>query len=127
MPSLPSKSRRKHITPIANLHENDVWQRTFKLLGLEPLTPFPGSLSNNKMSPQAESEDHIITAPDANEAAEVDKAAAGSSMETRKLRFLDLPIEAQSAILEFVSGLTWLPAPITDSKHVDNPRFPPQT
>ena len=98
MPSLPSKTtRRKHVTPIANLHENDVWQRTFNLLGLEPLTPFPDvtpkeahSSLNLKMASTTD-----IVAP----------STEMTEHKKPKITILDLPSETQKDIFKHVSGV----------------------
>lgn len=89
MPSLPSKTtRQKHVTPIANLHENDVWQRTFKLLGLQPLTPFPDSGTPHM----------------ADSAMDISAPAQGVEKPTKeKLTILDLPEEVQKEIFKHVS------------------------
>lgn len=95
MPSLPSKTaRRKHVTPIANLHENDVWQRTFKLLGLQPLTPF------------------LDVAPDADNLSRTSEMATATDIEAPpadtlepkkpKITILDLPAETQKDIFKHV-------------------------
>jgi hypothetical protein len=104
MPSLPSKTaRRKHVTPIANLHENDVWQRTFKLLGLQPLTPFP-NLAPNEASSSLNEE--MATKTDI-EAPPTESATP----QGRKITILDLPAELQKDIFKHVSGDSerWLP------------------
>lgn len=96
MPSLPSKTtRRKHVTPIANLHENDVWQRTFNLLGLEPLTPFPDV--NPKEAPCSLNLEMAST---------TDIVAPSTEMakpEKPKISILDLPSETQKDIFKHVS------------------------
>ena len=96
MPSLPSKTtRRKHVTPIANLHENDVWQRTFNLLGLEPLNPFPDL--NLKEAPCSLNLEMAST---------TDIVAPSEEMakpEKPKITILDLPSETQKDIFKHVS------------------------
>ena len=95
MPSLPSKTaRRKHVTPIANLHENDVWQRTFKLLGLQPLTPFPDP------APDA---DNFSRTFDMAIATDIE-APSADTLEPKKskITILDLPAETQNDIFKHV-------------------------
>jgi hypothetical protein len=95
MPSLPSKSaRRKHVTPIANLHENDVWQRTFKLLGLQPLTPFPD------LAPDL---DNLSRAFEMATATDIE-APSQDILEAQKpkITILDLPAETQKDIFKHV-------------------------
>jgi len=95
MPSLPSKTaRRKHVTPIANLHENDVWQRTFKLLGLQPLTPFPDP------APDA---DNLSRTSEMATATEIE-APSADTLEPKKpkITILDLPAETQKDIFKHV-------------------------
>ncbi len=98
MPSLPSKTaRRKHVTPIANLHENDVWQRTFKLLGLQPLIPFSDTTPDRASlggSPEMASTIDI-EAP----------AAESAESKKQKLSILDLPAETQKDIFKHVSNI----------------------
>jgi hypothetical protein len=113
MPSLPSKTaRRKHVTPIANLHENDVWQRTFKLLGLQPLTPFadvaPDAAQQSRALAMAFPND--IEAPPA-ESAEPKKP---------KITILDLPAETQKDIFKHVRSLSEpiFPSSATMAQHV---------
>jgi hypothetical protein len=66
------------------LHENDVWQRTFNILGLEPLTPFPAPLDYPEMDP--------LTADE------------GTDTGSRKMTILDLPLEAQKEIFKHASS-----------------------
>lgn len=94
----PLKSRRGRTTPIANLHENDVWQRTFMLLGLEPLTPFAtaSSADERKMS------NHEIGA--ATEPPVLPSTPLAVHTEaTAKITFFDLPQETQKQIVSHVS------------------------
>jgi hypothetical protein len=98
MPSLPSKTaRRKHVTPIANLHENDVWQRTFKLLGLQPLTPFPN------VAPYAAKQSHNLKMASITDI----EAPPAESAEPKKpkITILDLPAETQKDIFKHVRSL----------------------
>ena len=99
MPSLSGKTaRRKHVTPIANLHENDVWQRKFKLLGLQSLTPFPD------------------LAPDLDNLSRTFEMAAATDIEAPsadiiepkkpKITILDLPAETQKDIFKHVCTTT---------------------
>ena len=95
MPSLPSKTaRRKHVTPIANLHENDVWQRTFKLLGLQPLTPFPD------LAPDADNFSRTFEMATATDI----EAPSADTVESKKpkITILDLPAETQEDIFKHV-------------------------
>ena len=109
MPSLPSKTaRRKHVTPIANLHENDVWQRTFKLLGLQPLTPFPD------VAPDA---DHLSRTSEMATATDIE-APPADTLEPKKpkITILDLPAETQKDIFKHVcTSIQQLFAPPTRS------------
>lgn len=109
MPSLPSKTaRRKHVTPIANLHENDVWQRTFKLLGLQPLTPFPD------LAPDA---DDFSRAFEMATATDIEAPSADSLEPNKpKVTILDLPAETQNDIFKHVCTaiqLLFIPPPLT--------------
>jgi hypothetical protein len=101
MPSLPSKTaRRKHVTPIANLHENDVWQRTFKLLGLQPLTPFPDV---------APDQDNSSRSLEMASAIDIEAPAVESTEPKKsKITILDLPAETQKEIFRHVSILQGL-------------------
>ncbi|KAI9741411.1 MAG: hypothetical protein M1818_004217 [Claussenomyces sp. TS43310] len=98
MPILIPKARRKRVTPIANLHENDVWQRTFKLLGLEPLTSFVTCDWERRGKMAAEASEAAADAP----------GPWGRHLLDRKLTFFDLPDETQKHI--FTYRYRWLAA-----------------
>ncbi len=98
MPSLPSKTaRRKHVTPIANLHENDAWQRTFKLLGLQPLTPFPD------VAPEDAKQSRTLTMASVTDIEAPPAENAGPR--SPKITILDLPAETQKDIFKHVRSL----------------------
>lgn len=100
MPLLPSGTRRKRITPLANLHEDDVWLRTFKLFGLEPLTPYPVSHTDLVLSTyQSEARKGSVSTM---EAAVSTNGVADVKKESR-IGFLDLPAETQSEVFKNVS------------------------
>lgn len=90
MPALPGKSsRRKYSTPRPKLDGDDVWNRTFKTMGLEPL-------SSDKDKPTT-----MATASDISSPTPEPSLVQGS--ENKKLTILDLPSETQKDIFKYVS------------------------
>jgi hypothetical protein len=92
MPALPGKtSPRKKATPRAKQEKEDVWERTFNIMGLEPL-------SSNKDKSTAMTTITDISSP----------SPAGPSLaqgsEKKTVSILDLPSETQKDIFRYVSA-----------------------
>ena len=97
MPALPSKTiRRKTATPINKLNQEDVWQRTLDLMGLEPLN----SKVNGKMAMQVDEED-VSSSP----STLATQAQGSQNGEGKKLTILDLPLETKKDIFKHVSTI----------------------
>ena len=93
MPALPGKSsRRKNTTPRAKQDKEDVWERTFDIMGLEPL-------SSNKDNTST-----MATASDISSPSPAEPSPAQGS-EKKKITIFDLPSETQKDIFKYVSTL----------------------
>jgi hypothetical protein len=89
MPSLPSKTiRRKHVRPVAHIHDHDNWLHSYKHIGLiQAVTPGAPTMEGAE----------AIGAPEG--------SASISAKAKRKLGILELPQEVQEAIFRCVSFL----------------------
>lgn len=97
MPSLlPRSGRRKRITPLVNFPENDVWERTFKVLGLEPLERFEFRATELAKSKMAET---TMKEP---------KRHGPGAEGGIQMAFMDLPMETQREVMKYVSvSIRW--------------------
>jgi len=92
MPALPGKtSKRKSATPRPKLNGEDVWDRTFNIMGLEPL-------SSKKDNSKTMASTDEISSPSL---AADPSLAQGSGK--KKMTIFDLPSETQKDIFKYVS------------------------
>jgi hypothetical protein len=91
MPALPDKpSRRKYSTPRAKSDAEDVWKRTFNIMGLELLS------SNKEQS-------RTTTMATASYISPPQDASLAQGSEKKKMTILELPSETQKDIFKYVS------------------------
>ena len=92
MPALPSKRiRRKGATPILKVNQEDVWQRTLDIMGLEPLN------ARGKGNMAVQGDDGAVATPS--------HAQGSQSGERKPLNISDLPLETKKDIFKHVSTI----------------------
>jgi hypothetical protein len=91
MPALPGKpSTRKGPTPRSKFHQEDVWEHTFKVIGLEPL-------SSNHDEPGI-----MATANSSSTPTPTPTAGLEQDLGRKKMTILDLPSETHKDIFKYV-------------------------